>query len=145
MTSSMVRKPRSHSLPLLEGPSMPAREVLSLLFSRGAVPLTQDNWLPGQPVLFVFEDWFNVSDFKNLIRIRKPNIARLDNPSEWRQGIMRSEGQVDYYAIDPESKKLILVKTSMHAPHGKEFAVAMKYLFHAIDELFPKGPPVLFK
>jgi len=121
-----------------DGPSMNDREMLEFLQEHGIVRLTREDWQPHQPLLYMFNQSFEIHHFGALIVRRRPNIARVDDPSEWRQSILVNDGQADYYAVDPDTKKVIFVKPGGRS--NRPYAVTAKHVFACNDAVFPKQP-----
>ncbi len=117
-----------------------ASEMRELLAEHGVLPLPLEH---DGPLLYIFDDTFDTSDFKGLDIYLKPNLARVDNPSHVRAGMVVSQGQVDYYAVRGTNREIVRVKVSDHStPRGtRSFAVERKWLFMPAEALFPKGPP----
>ena len=126
-------------------PSMNRRQTLAFLESHqvGSLGLTSQNFekfKPGSPILYVFEDSLPTAAFGSLIENRRPSLARVDHPTELKfGGFLTTIGQIDYYAIDPKTHQIFRVKSG---GKSKVYEVGIPYLFHACDELFPKGPPL---
>ena len=135
---------------------MSQADIISFLTSHGVDPL--EEWRPGQPLLCVIEDPFRTetSHYQDLPERLRPSIARLDNPdsveaserSVDRHGVWTeifrivndTGGQVDYYAIDPDTHAITLVKSgSTKRDETYPYVAPGNLLFRARDELFPKS------
>jgi hypothetical protein len=131
-------------------------DIVSFLTSHGIGPLGE--WRPGEPVLYVIEDSFrtDTSHFGELPKRLRPSIARLDKPnsvdsSDWavdKDGrwtrifkiVNETGGQVDYYAIDPDTHAVTFIKSNP-SKRDKDYPYVAPgaLLFRANDELFPKS------
>lgn len=96
-------------------------------------------WRPGVPLLYIFHSSLRAGVFGGTEGIR-PTLARLDNPTEVVPGAVMSHGQVDYYAIDIDSKHIFLLRTTNNIS-AREYGVQSprSLLFFSNDELFPKS------
>jgi hypothetical protein len=131
-------------------------DIISFLASHGVEPLGE--WRPGEPLLCVMEDAFrtDTAHYQDLAEQLRPSIARLDRPDSvdssdravdkhgvWTEIfkiINETGGQVDYYAIDPDTHSVTFVKSSLSIRHKDYPYVAPgTLLFRAKDELFPKS------
>lgn len=126
-------------------PSMGREQTLAFLASHGvsSLGLTSQNFegfKPESPILYIFEDSLPAAVFGALIENRRPSIARVDHPIELKfGGFLATTGQIDYYAIDPKTKKIFRVRSG---GKSKIYEVGIPYLYNPYDELFPKGPPL---
>ncbi|HMC91331.1 MAG TPA: hypothetical protein VKI45_02615 [Allosphingosinicella sp.] len=131
-------------------------EIVSFLVARGVEPLR--DWRPGEPILYVIDDPFrtDTSHYGALPERLRPSVARLDDPdsvivsdravdrhgrwSEIFKIVNESGGQVDYYAIDPDTRAIVFVKSS-RTERGKTYPYVAQgaLLFRTKDELFPKS------
>jgi hypothetical protein len=134
-------------------------DIVAYLTAHGVEPLRE--WRPGEPILYVIDDPFRTetSHYGALPERLRPSVARLDNPDSVdlsaravdRHGrwsdvfkiVNGSGGQVDYYAIDPATHAVVLVKSS-RTERGKTYPYVAQgpSLFRTNDELFPKAPNV---
>lgn len=138
------------------GEMMSQADIVSFLTSRGVEPLGE--WRAGEPVLYVIEDPFrtDTAHYCALPKRLRPSIARLDNPNSidpseravdqhgvWRQIfkiLNESGGQVDYYAIDPDTHAVTFIKSgSSKRDKDCPYVAPGTLLFHAKDDLFPKA------
>ena len=113
-------------------------------------PLSFSNWEPGQPILFVFQDFMDTSG--DTPTGPRPSIARVDHPvsmkfKEGSESVILLEnhgGQVDYFAIDARSERVIYVRSSREM-RGTDhpYVVMLDNIFQSSDELFPKRPGVV--
>jgi len=106
---------------------MTQADIVAFLTARGIEPLGQ--WRPGEPVLYVLEDPFRTDTchYGDLPKRLRPSIARLDSPASIdpkaravdKDGIWTDifrivnepGGQVDYYAIDPDTHAVTFIKS----------------------------------
>ncbi len=130
--------------------SMMQEQTIAFLKEKG-VELLQ-GWQPGQPLLYVFEDFLRQErgTFHNIPEHMRPSLARLDaptliefdNPRDGGENRVvynlrnDAEGQIDFYAIDPATRKPTLVKTSNA---GHLYHVRKEGLFAPDDAIFPKS------
>jgi hypothetical protein len=131
-------------------------DIISFLTAHGVEPLGE--WSPGEPLLYVVEDGYrtDTAHYRDLPNALRPSIARLDNPDSVEAGeraigrdgvwtrlfriVNESGGQVDYYAIDPDTHAITFVRSSSSIRDGTNPYVATGiFLFRAKDELFPKA------
>jgi hypothetical protein len=131
-------------------------DIISFLTSHGVEPLGE--WRPGEPLLYVIEDPYrtDTAHYKELPEQLRPSIARLDNPDSvdssdravdkhgaWTRIfriVNETGGQVDYYAIDPDTHAVTLIKSSSTIrDKGYPYVAPGTLLFRAKDELFPKS------
>ena len=112
-------------------------------------PLLFSNWKPGQPILFVFQDFMDTSG--DAPTGPRPSIARVDSPvsMNFKEGsestilLENHGGQVDYFAIDVISERVIYVRSSASMRGiDKPYVVMLDNVFKSSDELFPKRPGV---
>lgn len=136
-----------------EEKSMSEAETLLFLKENNIEPLT--NWQPGQPLLYVLEEVIRGDDgpYGYLPKEGRPSIARLDSPTSLDFDDRRDTGdnrvvypllnetggRVDFYAIDPETKKVrfMLIPRPMARGKDKPFHVRKETLFKADDVVFP--------
>jgi hypothetical protein len=135
---------------------MSQADIISFLTSHGVEPLGE--WRPGEPVLYVIEDPYrtDTSHYKELPKRLRPSIARIDNPDSvgsrdravdrhgaWTEIfriVNETGGQVDYYAIDPDTHAITFVRSSSSIrDQSYPYVAAGTLLFRAKDELFPKS------
>lgn len=135
---------------------MSQADIVAFLASNGAEPLGE--WRPGQPLLYVIEDPYrtDTAHYGDLPKRLRPSIARLDSPDSVESGdravdkegrwsrifriVNQSGGQVDYYAIDPDSHEVTFIRSSPSKRDGDYPYVAPEsLLFRAKDALFPKS------
>jgi hypothetical protein len=131
-------------------------DIIAFLTSHGVEPLGE--WQPGEAVLYVVEDGYRTetSHYKELPEPVRPSIARLDDPDSVEAGeravgrdgkwtrmfriVNESGGQVDYYAIDPDTHAVNFVRSSASIRHGSfPYVAPGTFLFRAKDALFPKA------
>lgn len=131
-------------------------DIVCFLTSHGIGPLGE--WRPGEPILYVIEDLFrtDTAHYCELPKRLRPSIARLDNPNSidssdravdrdgvWTQIfkiVNETGGQVDYYAIDPDTHAVTFIKSSpSKRDKGYPYVASGTLLFRANDELFPKS------
>jgi hypothetical protein len=131
-------------------------DIVSFLTSHGIGPLGE--WRPGEPVLYVIEDPFrtDTAHYGELPKRLRPSVARLDNPDSIDSGdravdkdgvwteifkiVNESGGQVDYYAIDPDTHAVTFIKSSSSKrDKGYPYVAPGSLLFRANDGLFPKS------
>jgi hypothetical protein len=131
-------------------------DIVSFLTSHGIGPLGE--WRPGEPILYVIEDPFrtDTAHYGELPKRLRPSIARLDTPNSivsseravdkdglWTEIfkiVNETGGQVDYYAIDPDTHAVTFIKSSP-SKRDKDYPYVAPgtLLFRANDELFPKS------
>ena len=135
---------------------MSQADIISFLASHGVEPLGQ--WHPGEPLLCVIEDPFrtDTAHYKEYPKQLRPSIARLDNPNsvessdravdkhgKWTEIfriVNETGGQVDYYAIDPDTHAVTLVKSSSTIrDKNYPYIAPGTLLFRTKDALFPKS------
>lgn len=135
---------------------MSQADIVSFLASHGVEPLGE--WRPGEPLLCVIEDGFrtDTSHYQDLARHLRPSIARLDNPDSVRSSdravdrhgvwteifkiVNETGGQVDYYAIDPDTHAITFVKSSSSIrDQNYPYVAPGTLLFRARDDLFPRS------
>lgn len=136
-------KERDPSPNVSEARSMNEAETRAFLSENGVQPLDLDRWRPRQPILCVFNDRMRkVHDFDGFTPDKNPGIVRVDDPvglnfNDPKVYVLRNGGgRIDYYAIDPKTKKVTLVKSSHNS---REYLVLGGALFMPADHLFPKG------
>jgi len=131
-------------------------DIVSFLAAHGVEPLGE--WRPGEPLLYVIEDGYRTDThhYGDMPRRLRPSVARLDNPDSVlsrdravdRHGVWtdifkivnETGGQVDYYAIDPDSQAVTFIRSSAAKRHKSYPYVAPgNLLFCAKDDLFPKS------
>ncbi|HEY0311623.1 MAG TPA: hypothetical protein VGC56_03930 [Allosphingosinicella sp.] len=131
-------------------------DIVSFLAAHGVEPLGE--WRPGEPLLYVVEDGYRTDThhYGDMPRRLRPSVARLDNPDSVqsrdravdRHGVWtevfkivnESGGQVDYYAIDPDTHAVTFIRSSASKRDKTYPYVAPgNLLFRASDELFPKS------
>src|SRR3989344_4469145 len=102
--------------PKLESRSMNEDETKAFLLRRGAKPLSISDWEPGQPIVFVMNDFFRNTHYSSFSKDKKPSLAHIVKPDklspvkgEYR---MQNGGRIDYYAVDTVTGQLTLVKSS---------------------------------
>lgn len=142
--------------------SMNEAETLTFLHDRGVRLLPAKDWRPHQPLLYVLEEKIRgeTGPLKKIPRDRRPSIVRVDDPvvlnidspltesTDPQRVVYELEnhgGQVDYFAIDPNTKQIINVKTSARIkkwddqnPNLTPYHVRLEALFETNDDLFPK-------
>ena len=129
-------------------PSMDREQTVAFLqkhqiFSLGLNYETYEKFEPNKPFLYVFEDTLPIGVFELENPTRRPSIARIDNPTELKfGGVLHTAGQIDYYAIDPETEEIFWLRAGGSRREYKVGLYSMPYLFSSHDALFPKGPPV---
>jgi hypothetical protein len=131
-------------------------DIVSFLTSHGIAPLGE--WRPGEPLLYVIEDPYrtDTAHYGELPKRLRPSLARLDNPDSivssdravdsagvWTEIfkiVNETGGQVDYYAIDPDTHAVTFIKSSP-SKRDKDYPYVAPgtLLFRANDELFPKS------
>ncbi len=125
-------------------------EPLSLGGWKPGQSLSFSNWKPGQPILFVFQDFMDTSG--DTPTGPRPSIARVDSPvsmkfKEGSESVILLEnhgGQVDYFAIDARSERVIYVRSSRKMRGANHpYVVMLDNIFQSSDELFPKRPGVV--
>ena len=141
----------NESFPEIENPnSMNERETIDFLKRNGAKSLALGDWRPGQPILFVFQDFMDTSG--DISTGPRPSIARVDSPVSMRfqEGsksvilLENHEGQVDYFAIDPRTKEVIYIRSSRKMRDASHpYLVVAGNIFSPLDKLFPKRPGVV--
>lgn len=130
--------------------SMRESETLSFLAEHGGKNLSLEDWEPGQPVLFVFPDTI----YQKMSKEREPDdltpipsIVRIDSPQKiyFRKNsdhillLENNGGQVDYFAIDPKTKKIMYVRSSSSVrDHTNPYLVTIDNVFEPLDDLFKK-------
>ncbi len=137
-----------------EAKSMTEAETIAFLEENGVEPLG-DDWQPGQTILYVLEEAIRGDDgpYRYLPREGRPSIARLDSPTALDFNDRRDTGdnrvvypllnetggRVDFYAIDPETKKVrfMLIPIPMVRKEDRPFHVRREALFKANDSVFP--------
>src|SRR6185503_8557610 len=125
-------------------PSMDRSQTVEFLRLNGVrrMEITADmfeRWPADTPVLYVFEDSLGIDAFKLHHPSRRPSVVRVDRPFIVRpSGFFVSQGQADYYAIDPETLEIYRMKTSLH--RNRQFNASPVYLFETADKLFRKSP-----
>jgi hypothetical protein len=158
MTNPDQRQVPEASPEVQEPRSMNETETIAFLRERGVEPLPLAEYRPGQPILYVLEEFTRHLHFKDLPPIERPSIARLDQPTELdltdphvdekRLGRVTyplgNEGaRVDYYTIDPVTKKLVykdnLTSYRNSKVENKTYRVKDGNVFRSADVLFPKG------
>lgn len=131
-------------------------DIVSFLVAHGVEPLGE--WRPGEPVLYVVEDPYrtDTSHYGELPKRLRPSIARLDDPNSidssdravgsdgtWTRIfkiVNETGGQVDYYAIDPDTHEVTFVRSSSSVrDKSYPYVAPGTLLFRAKDELFPKS------
>jgi hypothetical protein len=131
-------------------------DIVSFLTAHGIAPLGE--WRPGEPVLYVVEDPYrtDTAHYGELPKRLRPSLARLDNPDSvdssdravdsagaWTEIfriVNETGGQVDYYAIDPDTHAVTFVKSSASKrDQGYPYVAPGTLLFRANDDLFPKS------
>ena len=135
---------------------MSQADIVAFLTAHGVEPLGE--WRPGEPVLYVVEDPYrtDTSHYGDLPKRLRPSVARLDRPDSiepkaravdkdgvWTE-IFRivngTGGQVDYYAIDPDTHAIAFVKSSPSIrDKDYPYVAPANLLFRAKDALFPKA------
>jgi hypothetical protein len=135
---------------------MSQAEIVAFLTARGIEPLR--GWRPGEPLLYVIEDSYrtDTAHYGDLPKRLRPSVARLDNPDSldssdravdkdgrWSRIfriVNQSGGQVDYYAIDPDSHEVSFVRSSpSKRDQDYPYVAPEGLLFRAGDTLFPKA------
>lgn len=137
--------------------SMTEEQTHSFLKEKGIVPL--HDWQPGQPLLYVLEEFTRQDDgpYEKMPVDKRPSIARLDSPTflnleherEGKDDIKgrivyplanEAGGQIDYYAINPKTKRpeVVLTRNTVVNP-GHAYNVRKENLFSAADGVFPKS------
>ena len=135
---------------------MSQADIVSFLASHGVEPLGE--WHPGEPLLYVVEDPYrtDTSHYGELPTRLRPSVARIDNPDSVEAGeravgkdgawfqmvriVNESGGQVDYYAIDPDTHAVTFVKSSPSIrDKAYPYVAPGNLLFRASDALFPKS------
>jgi len=135
------------------GRSMTEAETRAFLQERNIQPL--HDWQPHQPLLYVLEERLRGDDgrFNDLPPERRPSIVRIDDPTNIRfdqpiedmpdrvvYGLENEGGQSDYFAIDPLTQQIVLVKTSKgRIKTNRPYHVVKGGLFMPSDELFPRS------
>ncbi|MEA3010751.1 MAG: hypothetical protein QOJ91_2443 [Sphingomonadales bacterium] len=138
------------------GEMMSQADIVAFLTARGIEPLR--DWHPGEPLLYVIEDSYrtDTAHYGDLPKRLRPSVARLDNPDSLdssdravdRDGrwsrifriVNQSGGQVDYYAIDPDSHEVTFVRSSpSKRDQDYPYVAPEGLLFRAGDALFPKA------
>jgi len=129
---------------------MNEQETLRFLEESGVKPFP-DDWQPNQPVLYVLEEVmrrkrkkdgtpFPADQVASIARLEPADIVFTKQRAirEGRRGgaINNEGGPVDYYAIDPVTKKITLVDT---ANSKRDYFITKEHLFAAADELFPRS------
>jgi hypothetical protein len=131
-------------------------DIVAFLTARGIEPLR--DWRPGEAVLYVVEDPFrtDTSHYGDLPGRLRPSVARIDRPDSVEAGeravgrdgvwfemfriVNASGGQVDYYAIDPDTHAVTFVRSSASVrDRGYPYVASGTMLFRAADALFPKA------
>jgi hypothetical protein len=130
-------------------------DILVFLSAQGIEPLGE--WRPGEALLYVIEDAYRTDThvYRDLPRRLRPSVARLDNPDSVHSGdrsvdrhgvwtelfkiVNESGGQVDYYAIDPDTHAVTFIRSSP-SKRAKDYPYVApgNLLFRAHDALFPK-------
>ena len=135
---------------------MSQADILAFLTANGVEPLAQ--WRPGEPILYIVEDPFrtDTSHYGELPKRLRPSVARLDRPDSiesqaravdkdgvWTELfwiVNGTGGQVDYYAIDPDTHAITFVKSSPSIrDKSYPYVAPGNLLFRAKDALFPKS------
>lgn len=131
-------------------------DILAFLTAHGVEPLGE--WRPGEPVLYVVEDSYrtDTSHYGELPKRLRPSIARIDRPDSVEAGeravgkggvwfqmvriVNETGGQVDYYAIDPDTHAVTFVNSSPSI-RDKDYPYVApgNLLFRAKNALFPKA------
>ena len=138
------------------GEMMSQADIVAFLTACGVAPLGE--WRPGEALLYVVEDPYrtDTSHYGALPHRLRPSIARIDDPDSvepgeravgrdgvWTQMIRivnGSGGQVDYYAIDPNTHGVTFVHSSdSKRDTGYPYVAPGNLLFRAKDALFPKA------
>ena len=120
---------------------MNEQETRDFLLQNGVQPLDLNNWQPHLPILFLLKDTIR-ADLDYFPNNKKPSILRINDPVRLyihdpaRHALHNQGGQIDYYAINPKTKEINLVKTSANS---KRYFVTVDSLFVSSDNLFPKG------
>ena len=135
---------------------MSQADIVAFLTARGIAPLAE--WRPGEPLLYVVEDPYrtDTAHYGELPKRLRPSIARLDDPDSvdssdravdgagvWTEIfriVNETGGQVDYYAIDPDTHAVTFIKSSASKrDRGYPYVAPGTLLFRADDALFPKA------
>jgi hypothetical protein len=137
---------------------MSQADIVSFLTAHGVESL--GGWRAGEPILYVIEDPYrtDTAHYGELPKRLRPSIARLDSPDSvesrdravdkdgvWTEIfkiINETGGQVDYYAIDPDSHAVTFIRSSPSVrDKDYPYVAPASLLFRAKDELFPKAAP----
>lgn len=138
------------------GEMMGQADIVAFLAAHGVEPLGE--WRPGEPLLYVIEDAYRTDThvYRDLPRPLRPSVARLDHPDSVRSGdrsvdrhgvwtelfkiVNGTGGQVDYYAIDPDTHGVTFIRSSP-SKRDKDYPYVApgNLLFRAHDGLFPKA------
>jgi hypothetical protein len=130
-----------------EGQEMTESETIAFLQEHRVAPL--ENWVPHQPLLYVLEERTRPTyegRTPSIVRLNDPIKIEFDNPlsdddepDRIVYALHNAGGQLDYYAINPLTKKIEQVHTTLGRDKAgaKPYHVRKEGLYVAADELFP--------
>lgn len=128
---------------------MTQQEVQEFLREQNVKPLVIETWNPGTTILYVIEDMLkkDPGPFSSLSDNKVPLVARVDKPATISYDgvdaydkptykIFNPGNRVDYFTIDPKTKKPVWVDSSNK---NKDYYAREGTLFEAADQLFPRS------
>jgi hypothetical protein len=138
-------------------PSLTVAETISYLEEHGVKPMGEE-WKSGEPFLYIFEEGTRTDNgpFATTSIDKRPSLARIngptnivfdkpivsiDTPGAMGYRMTNPGGQIDYYAIDGETKRPVYVRTSFRDTTdgiARYYFVLKEHLYEANDALFPR-------